>query len=120
MLSSGPKGRGHRSDVWDSMPSVAVVSVHSCCLTIVHLASTRVGASNAVAGSGVNRVTEPEGVPLLLREVGQANRRATIARRTPHDRQGPETAGRALWGSTSICAAVPRVSTSLLAMPDII
>jgi hypothetical protein len=80
MLSSGPKGRGHRSDVWDSMPSVAVVSVHSCCLTIVHLASTRVGASNAVAGSGVNRVAEPEGVPLLLRAVGQVNRRAPFFR----------------------------------------
>src|SRR5215510_4875151 len=40
----------------------------------------RVGATNPAAGSGVNRVTEPEGVPLLLREVGEANRRATTAR----------------------------------------
>jgi hypothetical protein len=80
MLSSGPKGRGHRSDVWDSMPSVAVVSVHSCGLTIVYLASARVGAGNAAAGNGVNRVTEPEGVPLLPRAVGQANRRAPFFR----------------------------------------
>ena len=52
----------------------------TCCLTLVHLASTQVGASNVAAGSGVNRVTEPEGVPLLLQALGQVNRRAPFFR----------------------------------------
>jgi hypothetical protein len=43
--SSGRKGRGHRSDVWDSIHSVAVASVRFCCLTILSLTSGRVRAS---------------------------------------------------------------------------
>jgi hypothetical protein len=91
---------------------------------ILHLAARRVGASNAAAGHGVRRATEPEGFLCSSQERGEAAEKPQPRgeRRRIEERK---TAGRA-WrrpeggASTSTREAVQCVCVSILSMPNIV